>query len=100
MEIKGVIKAVMEVRSGAKKDGGQWHSQTVVLHVEDEKFPKDLALDISGDICGSINIGDKVSAQFDVSSREWNGKWFTSARAWKVEVTEKAPASGGDGLPF
>lgn len=94
MEIQGIVKAVMEVRSGAKKDGGQWSSQTVVLHIEDEKFPKDVAIDVAGDNCGKMNNGDKVTAQCDVSSREWQGKWFTTVRAWKVEV-EKA-----SDLPF
>lgn len=98
MEIKGTVKAVLEVKSGAKRDGGQWSSQTVVLHIEDEKFPKDVAIDVAGDNCGKLGEGDKVTAQCDVSSREWQGKWFTTVRAWKVEVTEKAP-KGGD-LPF
>ena len=86
MEIKGSVKAVMEVKSGVKKDGGQWSSQTVVLHVEDGKYPKDVAIDISGDNCGKLNIGDEVTAQCDVSSREYNGKWYTTVRAWKVET--------------
>lgn len=93
MEIKGVIKAVMDVRSGAKQDGSQWSSQTVVVHIEDEKYPKDLAVDVAGDNCGKLSINDKVVMQYDVSSREWQGKWYTTARAWKVEITEK-------GCPF
>ena len=90
----------MEVRSGVKKDGGQWQSQTIVVHIEDEKFPKDLALDITGDNCGKLNEGDVITAQYDVSSREWQGKWFTTARAWKIEVNEKAPEKVGNDLPF
>lgn len=86
MEIKGSVKAVLEVRSGVKKDGGQWSSQTIVLHVEDGKFPKDVAMDVSGDNCGKINIGDEITAQCDISSREWQGKWITTVRAWKVET--------------
>lgn len=93
MEIKGTIKAVMEVRSGAKQNGGQWSSQTVVIGIEDGQYPKDLAVDVTGDNCGKLSINDKVVVQCDVSSREWQGKWYTTARAWKVEVTEK-------GCPF
>ena len=88
MEVRGTIKATMEVRSGVKKDGGQWSSQTVVLHIDGE-YPKDVAIDVSGDNCGKCSIGDTVAAQCDVSSREWQGKWFTTVRAWKVEITEK-----------
>lgn len=92
MEIKGTVKAVLDVRSGAKRDGGQWSSQTVVLHIDGE-HPKDVAIDVSGDNCGKCGIGDTVTAQCDVSSREWQGKWFTAVRAWKIEV-EKS------GCPF
>lgn len=88
MEIKGSVKAVLEVRNGVKKDGGQWLNQTVVLHVEDGKFPKDVAMDVSGDNCGKINLGDEITAQCDVSSREWQGKWITTVRAWKVVIEE------------
>lgn len=93
MEIKGTVKAVLEVKSGAKRDGGQWSSQTVVVHIEDEKYPKDLAVDVTGDNCGKLDVDDKVTIQYDVSSREWQGKWYTTARAWKVEITDK-------GYPF
>lgn len=86
MEIKGSVKAVMEVKSGVKKDGGQWSSQTIVLHVEDGKYPKDVAIDVSGDNCGKLDIGAEVTVQCDVSSREYNGKWYTTVRAWKVET--------------
>lgn len=88
MEIKGSVKAVMEVKNGVKRDGGQWSSQTVVLHIDGE-YPKDVAIDVSGDNCGKCSIGNTVTAQCDVSSREYNGKWYTTLRAWKV-VVEKA----------
>lgn len=90
MEIKGVVKAVLDIKSGVKRDGGQWSSQTVVLHIDGE-YPKDVAIDVSGDKCGTMSIGDTVTAQCDVSSREWQGKWFTTVRAWKVEVSKDFP---------
>ena len=33
----------------------------------------------------NVNEGDQVEVYFNLSSREWNGKWFTSADAWKIE---------------
>jgi hypothetical protein len=100
MDFKGKVKATLDVRSGAKKDGGQWSSQTVVLHIHDEKFPKDVAVDVSGDNCGKLNIGDEVEVKCDVSSREYQGKWFTTVRAWRVDVTSAAPVNDKDDLPF
>ena len=62
-------------------------------------------------------IDDVVTVSFDIESREWNGRWFTSIRAWKVEkdapqqpaapVSNMEPFDGaadntddGSGLPF
>jgi len=36
-----------------------------------------------------LRIGETLSVSFDIESREYNGKWYTDAKAWKVE-----PASG------
>ena len=33
----------------------------------------------------NIQEEEKVEVFFNLSSREWNGKWFTSADAWKIE---------------
>ena len=36
----------------------------------------------------NLNEGDEVEVSFNLSSREWNEKWFTSADAWKIEKSE------------
>ena len=36
----------------------------------------------------NLNEGDNVEVSFNLSSREWNEKWFTSADAWKIEKSE------------
>ena len=44
-----------------------------------------------------LAIDDSVTVSFDLDSREYNGRWFTSVRAWKVEKgainAASAPAS-------
>ena len=61
------------------------------------------------------NIGDQVEVSFNLSSREWNGKYFHNIDAWKIEKTGEeetennnleeppvfnTPASEEDDLPF
>jgi hypothetical protein len=43
------------------------------------------------DFVDKLNIGDKVKVHFNAESREWESKWFTDNKAWKIEVTYKAP---------
>ena len=30
-------------------------------------------------------VGDKVRISFNLSSREFNGRWYTDVRAWRIE---------------
>ena len=33
----------------------------------------------------NIQAGEELNVFFDVDASEWNGRWFKSIRAWKVE---------------
>jgi len=39
----------------------------------------------------NLSSGQEIKVFFDVESREYNGKWYTDVKAWKIE----APQSGG-----
>ena len=41
-------------------------------------------------------LDDIVTVSFDIESREFNGRWYTSIRAWKIQqgvVDAAAPAA-------
>ena len=41
-------------------------------------------------------VGDKVRISFNLSSREYNGRWYTDVRAWRIEpagAAQPAPQS-------
>ena len=33
----------------------------------------------------NIQVGEELNVFFDIDAREWQGRWFNSIRAWKVE---------------
>ena len=35
-------------------------------------------------------VGDRVVVSWDYNGREWQGKWFADAIAWKIEVQGQA----------
>ena len=37
-------------------------------------------------------VGDRVKVSFNLSSREYNGRWYTDIRAWRIEPLNAAPA--------
>ena len=36
----------------------------------------------------NLNEGEEISVMFNLYSREWNNKWYTSADAWKIEKSD------------
>lgn len=72
--------------SGTSKAGNQWSKQEYVLETI-ENFPKKVHFDFFGDRANQypLEVGDTVVLSFDIESREYNGRWYTSIRGWKAE---------------
>lgn len=86
MESKGKVIAVCDLQSG-ETSRGKWQSQMFVIETLDEKFPKKQAFTLFGDKVKYIpRVGDMVEVKFDLSAREWNGKWFTDVNAYDVRI--------------
>ncbi len=85
MEISGKIIAVLPLATGEGKNG-VWRSQDYVLETADQ-YPKKVCFNFFGDKIEQfpLAIDDVVTVSFDLESREYNGRWFTSVRAWKAD---------------
>lgn len=104
MEIKGKIIHVLPLQEGTSKAGNSWKKQEYVLETNDQ-YPKKVCFDLFGDKADQYRaeIGDDVVLSFDIESREYNGRWYTSIRGWKLDkvvadaamppVTEVPPMS-------
>ena len=47
------------------------------------------------------NEGDSVTVDFNISTNEWNGKYFTSLQSWKVSKLENQTPTVPEGSqPF
>lgn len=93
MEISGKIIAVLPLATGQGKNG-TWRSQDYVLETGDQ-YPKKVCFNFFGDKIEQfpLAIDDQVTVSFDLESREYNGRWFTSVRAWKAEKGAVSGAS-------
>ena len=87
MEIVGKIIQVLPLAEGTSKTGNPWKSQSYVLETQ-EQYPRKVCFEIFGEdriknnIC---KVDDLVTVSFDIESREYNGRWYTSIRAWRVQ---------------
>ncbi len=104
MESTGKVIAVLPTRTGTSARG-QWSSQDFVIETH-EQYPKKQCFNIFGeDKIKAINIavGQEVKVSFDYESREANGRWFSSGKAFAVQqiAGQAAPqATGSDAAPF
>ena len=98
--LTGTIKAVLGIQTGEGKNG-QWHKQEVILTTDDEKYPKDVCLQVWNEQIDAFNLreGERVTVHFDVQSREYNDRWYTDVKAWRVDREEKPKGPDSD-MPF
>ncbi len=96
MEISAKLYKVYPPETGEGKNG-QWKKQFFVVETADQ-YPKKSVLRYGTIKCrlGQIAEGTPVKVFFDPESREWQGRWFTSLRAWRLDV-DGAGGNGGGG---
>lgn len=94
MEITGRIILALPEISGTSKAGNPWKKREYVLETQ-ETYPKKVHFDFFGERADQypLNVGDTVRLSFDIESREYNGRWFTSIRGWKAENADAAQAA-------
>ena len=78
-----------------------FNKRSFVIAVE-SNYPYDVCFDLLKDkvrMIDGFNIGDEIKVSFDIKSREYNGKWFTGATAWRVEkVAAGMSSSSSSGM--
>jgi len=92
--IEGTLTKVLETEAGTSQGGKDWSKRLFVIKTDD-KYPKDVCFTLFGEKVSLINdhkVGDKINVSFNLSSREFNGKFYHNIDAWKVD------ASSGEGV--
>ena len=87
MDFTGKVTAVMQPRSGVSKAGKPWKSQEFVLQEEKDQYPQSIVLEVLGEERiekFALKVGDVVSAKFNSTCRQYNGKFYNSLQAWAV----------------
>lgn len=105
MEIKGRIIQILPLVSGVSAKG-EWKKQEYILETE-AQYPKKVCFNIWGDKIDQYNIqlNEELIVSVDIESREFNGRWYTDVRAWKIDrvqamAQEPAPAQQFTSAPF
>ena len=86
MEIIGKVVRLGNLTEG-QSARGPWRKQELIIETE-EQYPRTVCL-----ICWTNQIdeiqkfapGQTIKAQIEISSREFNGKWYTDVRVWRFD---------------
>jgi hypothetical protein len=111
LEIKGTLTKIGEIVEGTGKDGAPW--QKLIYTVEtDQTYNNLYAFEVFShekvEQFKKYNVvGNKVSVKFNVSTNEWQGKYFTTLQSWRctkddapAAQKEMVQAEAEDDLPF
>ena len=95
MEIIGKVAQLLPLVTGQGRNG-EWRKQEFIIEIADGQFPKKICFSLWGDKIdqAGLSLNEMVKVFFDVESREYNARWFTEAKAWKVEKQGTGASSG------
>lgn len=92
LELSGKLLQVLPLQSGTGKNGN-WQKQDFVIETADQ-YPKKVCFSAWSDKVDAlkkIEPGTIVKVAFNAESREFNGKWYTDLRIWKIEANGSMP---------
>lgn len=81
---------------------GEWKKQDVIFDLPGE-FNRKLCVGFWNDRAvdaAALRPGDRVALSVNIESREYNGRWYTEVRAWRMnrlDAQAGAPMQGGAG---
>jgi len=83
--VKGKVIDVLKPESGVSKSGKEWNRREFVIETDDQ-YPKKICCNLFGDKVNMIpSVGEDVEVSLNIESREYNGRWFHSLNAWKID---------------
>ncbi len=86
MIITATLVQILPLQTGMSKNG-QWRKQDVIVET-DGLSPKKVCVSIWGDKIDNaqLHIGNTLTISYELESREYNGKWYTDVKAFKIEL--------------
>lgn len=87
LSIKGKLASILEAESGTSKAGKEWRKQSFLIDNGDQ-FNPNICFSLFGQekiaMLDNFSIGQEIEVSFNLSSREFNGKWYHNVDAWKI----------------
>ncbi len=85
MEISGKILSILPEQQGEGRNG-PWRKQDFIIETQGQ-YPRKVCISVWGDKIDQFSLkdGEFITASVNIESREFNGRWYTDVKAWKVD---------------
>lgn len=101
MEFEGKVLEILPPVSG-QSARGTWERQMVVFEQANKQYGKEIAVTFMNKAqdVASLRVGESYMVSFDVESRNYQGRWYTDVRAWRIQPLQAAAPQMPDMPPF
>lgn len=98
MQLTAKLVQILPLQTGTGRNG-EWKKQDIIVET-DGQYPKKICISIWGDKINAsqLVVGNALRIDFDVESREYNSRWYTDVKAWRIEAVGAGHA-GSDEIP-
>jgi hypothetical protein len=90
--LEGKILQKLQAQEGVSTRGA-WKKQEFIIETK-EQYPKKVCVACWGDKVGDLDnfqINDEIRVAVNIESREYNSRWYTDIKAWKIESMSHTP---------
>lgn len=115
MQLTAKLTQILPIQIGTGKNG-EWKKQDIIVET-DGQYPKKICVSVWGDKINEsqLQIGNQLKIEYDLESREFNNRWYTDVKAFKIElvgsqyessvekqidISAEFPSDDNDVLPF
>ena len=101
MEFEGTVYRILPVTKGTSARG-DWQRQDVIFDYSDGgNFTRKMCVTFFNrpDDVAKLREGSRYQVSVNIDAREYNGRWFTDIRAWRLQPVEVAPAPEAAPMP-
>lgn len=101
MEFEGTVYKIMPVTKGTSARG-EWQRQDVVFEYADGTYSRKICVTFFNkpEDAARLREGATYQVSVNVESREYNGRWYTDIRAWRLQPKQnEAPAAPMPDMP-
>ncbi|MBP3456473.1 MAG: DUF3127 domain-containing protein [Alistipes sp.] len=99
MDFEGKVLQILPPTKGTSARG-EWQRQEVIFEMTQE-FSRKVAVTFFNKPADveKLRVGESYIVSVNVESREYNGRWYTDVREWRIQPLQQQAAAPAADLP-